>query len=147
MRIAMLALAGLSIGLGLLPGWMGSLLPPLAGMRVLTAGHIAAQLGLFAGAGICYILLLALLRPAAGITLDLDRLWRDLPARLGPSIRRGIRLTPDLARRQSLDALLEKGGIPRLSAGRLLRAAHWRTGDVALAATAILGAALLIAAL
>ncbi len=147
MSIAMLGLASAIIGLGLVPGLLVGLAPGIAGVAVLTVDHILFQLQLLTGSAICFVLLLAILAPRARTTVDTDWLWRVLPQRLTALLVRS---------KQRLGAATEA---PRAEAAAKLRdlsdawslrsagAGNWRTGDIVLAATALLGLSLLIAAM
>ncbi|MBB3930699.1 multicomponent Na+:H+ antiporter subunit D [Kaistia hirudinis] len=146
MKLAMLVMAAFNLAIGFSPALLARLAPPIGAVKVLSADHILFQLQLIVAAGICFGVLLKLLAPKSRITIDFDWLWRELPAAvLGRLIR---------ARKQ-LQGFFEpvlttaRSGIGErfpVWAVRLLEAGNWRTGDIALAATALLGLALLVAA-
>ncbi len=146
MRLAMFGLAMALLVLGIVPGLLSRLAPGIADVAVLTPDHILFQLQLFGGSAICFVLLLALLAPRARVTRDTDWLWRSLPFRIVAALDRvldGLR-TKSASQRARVDA-----GIADFSGAwaRWSRAAgNWRTGDIVLAATALLGICLLIAA-
>jgi len=145
-KLAMLALAAANLGLGMLPSVLAHLMPAIAEVPVLTADHVLFQIQLLAGAGICFIMLLKLLSPLPRVTLDFDWFWRELPAAILASAGRwrlGIskRFLPFWE-----PVVAQLARFVPISATRFLESGNWRTGDIALAATALLGIALLIAA-
>ena len=78
MRAAMILLAILCIGFGVLPGPLYALLPFKVDYVPYTAPHVLFQLQLLLFSGLAFFLLLPLLKRTLTITLDADWLWRRL---------------------------------------------------------------------
>lgn len=147
MPIAMAGLAATNILFGVRPDWLMALSPDIDGVKVLTPDHILFQLQLIGGSVVCFAMLLKLLSPAAIVAIDFDWLWRVAPLRIwnwaAPSVRHAVgRLAPLRAAAEAQISAI----VPRWPA-RLSDGANWLTGDIALAATALLAIVLLIAAL
>ena len=131
---AILAAANLVIGVR--PDVLAALAPPIAGVEALTVGHIVFQLQIVASGLVCFIVLLGLLSPSAIHAIDFDWLWRRAPVLawhraaglLAPARAPAARLSKALKARIAAVS-------PRLPT-LLSEAANWRTGDIALAATA-----------
>ncbi|MCX5512169.1 proton-conducting transporter transmembrane domain-containing protein [Kaistia algarum] len=146
MIVAMIALSVMSLAAGIVPGLLAGLAPEIASVSVLTPDHVVFQLQLLGASIVCFILLMKLLWPVVRVTMDFDWLWRELPtsayrwASLGMT-RVNAWIQPELAAFRS-----QWGGFLPVWSVRLLEAGNWRTGDIALAATALLAIALLIAA-
>jgi multicomponent Na+:H+ antiporter subunit D len=83
LRFAMILLAALCIGIGVVPGPLYALLPHPVQYVPYTAGHVIAMLQLLLFSGLAFFLLLPLLKRTLTITLDTDWFWR----RLGPALR------------------------------------------------------------
>jgi len=147
MTAAMALLALLILAFGVAPDLLVRIAPGIAGVPVLTADHVLFQLQLLTGAGICFVLLLALLVPRTGITIDTVWLWREFPYLAARIVAAAARGAVSAFRPAVMDALPRTHSLSRTWVARLADAANWRTGDIALAATALLGVALLIAAL
>jgi len=81
LRLAMILLAALCIGIGVLPGPLYALLPHPVQYVPYTPGHVVAMLQLLLFSGLAFFLLLPLLKRTLTLTLDTDWLWR----RLGPA--------------------------------------------------------------
>ena len=147
MRLAMLGLSLALIVIGVAPDLLVRLAPGIGGVAVLTPDHILFQFQLLTGAAICFVLLLALLVPRARITRDADWLWRAFPSRaLALFDRMAARLMAATAA-QRLAATEKLVELSRAWFDQTRSAGNWRTGDIVLAATALLGICLLIAAL
>ncbi len=146
MRLAMLGLSMALIAIGVAPDLLVRLAPGIADVAVLTPDHILFQLQLLGGAAICFVLLLALLVPRARVTRDTDWLWRALPWRVVATFAqvRGRLAAKTAVQRTLVDTrIVESSGT---WARWMQTAGNWRTGDIVLAATALLGICLLIAA-
>jgi multicomponent Na+:H+ antiporter subunit D len=147
MLAAMALVAAAILAIGIMPSLLTGLVPAIEGVAVLTPDHILFQVMLLVAALICFVMLLAILAPRAAITLDTDWLWRVAPEMIGRQASAAWRaarlaLVPasDAARQEN--QLLTRAWVRMTS-----DAGNWRTGDIALAATALLGIVLLIAAL
>lgn len=147
MVAAMAIVAAAILAIGFMPSLLTMLVPAIAGVAVLTPDHILFQIMLLVGALICFAMFLTILAPRAGITVDSDWLWRVAPSLFGrraSAVWRAARLAllpaSDAARQEN--RLLARAWVRMTS-----DAGNWRTGDIALAATALLGIVLLIAAL
>src|SRR5690606_29941739 len=86
MRAAMLLLAALCIGLGVVPGPLYAMLPFKVDYIPYTAPHVVFQLQLLLFSGLAFFLLLPMLKRTLTITLDTDWFWR----RAGRWIMRGL---------------------------------------------------------
>ncbi|HEX4892245.1 MAG TPA: Na(+)/H(+) antiporter subunit D [Hyphomicrobiaceae bacterium] len=146
MRAAMILLASLCVGLGLLPGPLYALLPHAANYVPYTLPHVVFQLQLLLFSGLAFFLLLPLLKRTLTITLDTDWFWR----RAGRGLLRGL----DDASGRAWEAVVRgaTGGARTLANG--FRATHgpsgalgkpWPTGRMALWTMVMLGAYLVIA--
>ncbi len=147
MTIAMLGLTLAILGLGLVPGLLVDLVPGIADVAVLTPDHILFQLQLLAGSAICFVLLLALLAPRARTTVDTDWLWRVLPQRLRALLARSKERLASATEAERAEAATKLRTLSDAWSLRSAAAGNWRTGDIVLAATALLGLCLLIAAM
>jgi multicomponent Na+:H+ antiporter subunit D len=145
MRLAMLLFSALCIGLGVAPGILYAALPHSVAYVPFTASHVLSQLQLLLFSGLAFFLMLGWLKRTLTITLDTDWLWR----RLGPAVLarldRGadaawLRLTASAraASRRLSDGLHRHHG-PDGILGRT-----WPTGTMALWATLMLGAYLVL---
>jgi multicomponent Na+:H+ antiporter subunit D len=86
LRFAMILLAALCIGIGIVPGPLYALLPHPVQYVPYTAGHVIAMLQLLLFSGLAFFLLLPLLKRTLTITLDADWTWR----RAGPALWRPV---------------------------------------------------------
>ncbi|MCX5497610.1 proton-conducting transporter membrane subunit [Kaistia dalseonensis] len=147
MQAAMLLVCTALLLLGCFPNLLVAVAPGISEVRVLTADHILFQFQLLAASGFCFVLLLQLFLPHVAITRDTDWLWRKLPAVVLAKLETIRQALQRLAKgiRQQIE--LENGGFKPFRSRSLLNAGNWRTGDIALWATALLGLFLLIAAL
>ena len=145
MRAAMVLLAAFCIGIGVAPGPLYALLPYAVDYVPYTAAHVVFQLQLLLFSGLAFFLLLDLLKRTLTITLDSDWLWR----RPGAKLLRAF----DQVSVSGWDALVRAsmGGAGWLA--RTLRSTHgpegllggpWPTGTMALWATVMLGAYLIL---
>jgi multicomponent Na+:H+ antiporter subunit D len=145
MRLAMVIFSGLCIGLGIAPGILYAALPYPVDYVPYTASHVVSQLQLLLFSGLAFFLMLGWLKRTLTITVDTDWLWR----RLGPAILASVDHGADAAWR-----LLTAG---TLSAARLINVGlhrhhgpdgilgrTWPTGTMALWATVMLGAYLVL---
>jgi multicomponent Na+:H+ antiporter subunit D len=127
------------------PGILYAALPYPVDYVPYTASHVVSQLQLLLFSGLAFFLMLAWLKRTLTITLDTDWLWRCF----GPTVLANLDRRVDAAWR-----LLTSG---TLSAARLLNASlhrhhgpdsilgrTWPTGTMALWATVMLGAYLLL---
>ncbi|WEK52537.1 MAG: proton-conducting transporter membrane subunit [Candidatus Kaistia colombiensis] len=147
MLAAMGLLCVLLVVPGCFPGLLERLVPEIAGVPILTADHILFQLQMLVAASCIFALLLPLLRPSAGSTLDFDWLWRELPRLAAPHWRRawalfGKPVVGIWAETRGRWASFSQRSILLLGA-----AGNWRTGKIAIWATALLAIYVLIAAL
>ena len=146
MRLAMLGLSLALVAVGVAPDLLIRLAPGIADVAVLTPDHILFQFQLLGGAAICFVLLLGLLVPRACVTRDTDWLWRELPWRVVATLaeaRGRIAAKTAQQRAQVHTRIVESS---EAWARWMQTAGNWRTGDIVLAATALLGICLLIAA-
>jgi multicomponent Na+:H+ antiporter subunit D len=145
MRLAMLLSSALCIGLGLVPGVLYAALPYPVEYIPYTASHVVSQLQLLLFSGLAFFLMLGWLQRTLTITLDTDWLWR----RLGPEVlarldRRADDIWRGLTARivwaaRRLNASLQHHHGPDGVFGRA-----WPTGTMALWATVMLGAYLVL---
>jgi len=146
MQAAMLLLAALCIGLGILPGPLYALLPYDVAYVPYTVPHVLFQLQLLLFSGLAFFLLLPLLKRTLTITLDVDWFWR----RAGRELLRGL----DDASGRAWDAFTRAlhGAVRALTqglyatlgpAGALGR--PWPTGRMAFWTMLMLGAYLIAA--
>jgi multicomponent Na+:H+ antiporter subunit D len=145
MRLAMLLFAALCIGIGVFPGWLYRLLPYPVDFVAYTTGHVVSQLQLLLFSGLAFFLLLKQLAPTETITLDLDWFYR----RLGPRIAlAGVAFVERLgghgerAVRRTLSTIL--AWLYRHHGPHGILGRTWPTGTMALWATLMLGAYLLL---
>lgn len=145
MRLAMLLFAGLCIGIGIAPGILYAALPYKVAYVPYTESHVVSQLQLLLFSGLAFFLMLGWLKRTLTITLDADWLWR----RLGPVVLTCLDRAAEAAWRRLTASTL--------SAARLLNAGlhrhhgpdgvfgrTWPTGTMALWATVMLGAYLVL---
>jgi multicomponent Na+:H+ antiporter subunit D len=145
MRLAMLLFSALCIGLGSAPGVLYAALPYPVEYIPYTASHVVSQLQLLLFSGLAFFLMLGWLQRTLTITLDTDWLWR----RLGPEVLARLdRRTDDIWRgltariawaARRLNASLQHHHGPDGVFGRA-----WPTGTMALWATVMLGAYLVL---
>jgi multicomponent Na+:H+ antiporter subunit D len=145
MRLAMLLFSGLCIALGIAPGLLYAALPFPVAYVPYTASHVVSQLQLLMFSGLAFFLMLGWLKRTLTITLDTDWLWR----RLGPAILAHLD--------HGAEAVWGWVTAGTVSAARLVsRGLHrhhgpdgtlgrtWPTGTMALWATVMLGAYLIL---
>ncbi|SHE63290.1 multisubunit sodium/proton antiporter, MrpD subunit [Kaistia soli DSM 19436] len=147
MKLAMGGAGLILLAIGAAPGLLMRFVPGIESVAVLTSDHILFQLQLLVGASICFVLFLRLLVPHAGTTVDTDWLWRCLPQLL---VKAGSALSRQVLAALSLKSRVDTRKIQAISEAwvqRTMHAGNWRTGDIALVATALLGICLLIAAM
>ncbi|HWJ72081.1 MAG TPA: proton-conducting transporter membrane subunit [Kaistia sp.] len=147
MKLAMAGIGLVLLVVGVAPGLLMRIVPGIDSVAVLTPDHILFQLQLLCASSICFVLFLGLLAPRARARGDTDWLWRSLPQLLVDAVRaisrRGIAKIPSKA-----GAEAEKlRGLSEAWMQRTMNAGNWRTGDIALVATALLGICLFIAAM
>jgi len=145
MRAAMILMASLCIGIGVAPEPLYSLLPYKVDYVPYTGAHVVFQLQLLLFSGLAFFLLLGHLKRTLTITLDADWLWR----RLGAWLMRGL----DDVSGRGWDALARGATGAASWLTRSLRSTHGPdgvlgrplpTGTMALWATAMLGAYLIL---
>jgi multicomponent Na+:H+ antiporter subunit D len=145
MRLAMLLFAMLCIALGVAPGVLYAALPYPVAYVPYTASHVVSQLQLLLFSGLAFFLMLGWLKRTLTITLDIDWFWR----RLGPAILTRLDRAADTAWRWLTTGTVSVARL--LGAG--LRHHHgpegilgrtWPTGTMALWATVMLGAYLVL---
>jgi multicomponent Na+:H+ antiporter subunit D len=145
MRLAMLLFSGLCIGLGLAPSILYAALPYPVAYVPYTASHVVSQLQLLLFSGLAFFLMLGWLKRTLTITLDTDWLWR----RLGPAILTRLDRGADSAWRgltvgMVSAARLLNTGLHRHHGPDGILGRTWPTGTMALWATAMLGAYLIL---
>jgi multicomponent Na+:H+ antiporter subunit D len=145
MRLAMLLLSGLCIGLGVAPGLLYAALPYNVDYVPYTASHVVSQLQLLLFSGLAFFLMLGWLRRTLTITLDTDWLWR----RVGPTLYARFDRGSDAAWRwlsgsATSAARLLSAGLHRHHGPDGVFGRTWPTGTMALWATVMLGAYLLL---
>jgi multicomponent Na+:H+ antiporter subunit D len=145
MRLAMLLLSVLCIGLGMVPGVLYAALPYSVTYVPYTASHVVSQLQLLLFSGLAFFLMLGWLKRTLTITLDADWLWR----RLGPAVLARLDSAADSAWRWlkvgTLSAArLIKVGLHRHHGPEGALGRTWPTGTMALWATLMLGAYLVL---
>jgi multicomponent Na+:H+ antiporter subunit D len=145
MRLAMLLFAALCIGLGVAPGMLYTAMPYPVAYVPYTAGHVVSQLQLLLFSGLAFFLMLGWLKRTPTITLDTDWLWR----RLGPAILARLDKTADAAWDRIAAGV--HSAVHRLNDGLLrhhspdgILGRTWPTGTMALWATLMLGAYLVL---
>ncbi len=139
MRLAMMLLAGLSIGLGIFPEPLYRLLPFAVEFVPYTVPHVLNILQLLLFSGLAFFLLLPLMKRTLTISLDTDWLYRRLGNRLGVLLlTRGGALYAGL--RQFALALLGRGMalVFRYSGPKGAFARTWYTGDAIMTVTVVL---------
>ncbi len=145
MQIAMVLLAALCIGIGVMPGLLYDLLPYEVAYVPYTGAHLVEMFQLLLFSGLAFFLLLPLMKRTETISLDWDWFWR----RGGPSFFRWATrqwnaaffagaAVVDRAKASAVDLIYGITG-PASLIGR-----HLRTGSAALFATAILGIVLML---
>jgi multicomponent Na+:H+ antiporter subunit D len=88
MLLAMSITAALCVAIGVAPRTLYALLPYPLAYEPYTAGHVVESLQLLAATGLAFALMVRFLRPAPGVTLDMDRVYR----RIGQFVARGVAL-------------------------------------------------------
>jgi multicomponent Na+:H+ antiporter subunit D len=145
LRLAMLLFSALCIGLGAVPGILYAALPYPVDYVPYTASHVVAQLQLLLFSGLAFFLMLGWLKRTLTITLDTDWFWRRLGrtvlARLDGAAEKawGWLAAGTLSAARLLNAGLHRHHGPEGTLGRT-----WPTGTMALWATLMLGAYLLL---
>jgi multicomponent Na+:H+ antiporter subunit D len=144
MRLAMVLMALLCLGIGIVPGPLYGLLPWPVDFVPYTGPHVVSQLQLLLFSGLAFFLLLGWLRRTNTITLDVDWLWR----RLGPAAYRVLDRGSDRAW-QALVRRTQRGAerfvrtVYRHHGPQGVLARAWPTGSMALWAVFLLGAYLI----
>ena len=146
MRLAMLLFSGCASVSALAPGVLYAALPYPVEYVPYTASHVVSQLQLLLFSGLAFFLMLGWLKRTLTITLDTDWVWR----RLGPEVLARVdRRADDIWRRPDRRHIV--WAARRLNAG--LHHHHgpdgilgrtWPTGTMALWATLMLGAYLIL---
>jgi multicomponent Na+:H+ antiporter subunit D len=145
MRLAMLLFSALCIGLGLAPGVLYAALPHPVDYVPYTASHVVSQLQLLLFSGLAFFLMLGWLARTLTITLDADWLWR----RLGPAVLTSLDRSANATWRRLTDgalaaARLINAGLHRHHGPDGVLGRTWPTGTMALWATVMLGAYLVL---
>jgi multicomponent Na+:H+ antiporter subunit D len=145
MRLAMLLFSGLCIGLGVAPGILYGALPYPVAYAPYTASHVVSQLQLLLFSGLAFFLMLGWLKRTLTITLDTDWLWR----RLGPAILARLDRGADTAwswlnANALFAARRVNSGLHRRYGPDGILGRTWPTGTMALWATVMLGAYLVL---
>jgi multicomponent Na+:H+ antiporter subunit D len=145
MLLAMLLLSALCIGLGVAPGILYAALPHPVVYVPYTASHVVSQLQLLLFSGLAFFLMLAWLQRTLTITLDTDWLWR----RLGPTILSRLDKAADTTWSRLTAGALSAGrrvnsGLHHHHSPDGVLGRTWPTGTMALWATLMLGAYLVL---
>ena len=145
MRLAMLVCSGLCVGLGIAPDILYAALPYPVDYVPYTARHVISQLQLLLFSGFAFFLMLCWLKRTLTITLDTDWLWR----RLGPEIFARLNSAADaawgsLTTRTLSMAHVIRVGLHRHHGADGILGRTWPTGTMALWATLMLGAYLIL---
>lgn len=147
MKAAMALLCGIILAIGCIPASLSGLAPEIERVAILTPDHVLFQLQLLIATSCIFVILLPLLRPRPGSTLDFDWLWRELPRKVRPTVAR-LHDWIYLACDASWDhARRRMSGFSQRAAADLAAAANWRTGQIAFWAMTLIAAYVLIAAL
>ncbi|HRD77132.1 MAG TPA: Na(+)/H(+) antiporter subunit D [Hyphomicrobiaceae bacterium] len=146
MLAAMILLAALCIGLGVLPGPLYALLPFKVEYVPYTAAHVLFQLQLLLFSGLAFFLLLPLLKRTLTITLDTDWFWR----RAGRWLLGGLddvssRAWDSIVRRALSGARTLAHGLHATHGPQGILGRPWPTGRMALWTMLMLGAYLVVA--
>jgi multicomponent Na+:H+ antiporter subunit D len=145
MRLAMLLLSALCIGLGMAPSLLYAALPYPVAYVPYTASHVVSQLQLLLFSGLAFFLMLGWLKRTLTITLDTDWLWR----RLGPAVLARLDRGADAAWSRLTNGALSAAhrlndGLHRHHGPDGVLGRTWPTGTMALWATLMLGAYLVL---
>jgi multicomponent Na+:H+ antiporter subunit D len=145
MRLAMLLFSALCIGLGIAPGLLYAALPYSVAYVPYTASHVVSQLQLLLFSGLAFFLMLSWLKRTLTITLDTDWFWR----RFGPAVLGRFDSAADsvwtwLAARTLSTARLINAALHRHHGPEGILGRTWPTGTMALWATLMLGAYLVL---
>jgi len=142
---AMWILSALCIGLGIFPAPLYEILPYPVDYVPYTASHVVFQLQLLLFSGLAFFLLLNMLKRTETITLDFDWFWRGLGKALGREFDwRTVAAWEALATRSAQQARRFVAGVYRHHGPRGVLARTWPTGLMALWATVLLAAWLII---
>ncbi len=143
MRTAMILLAVLCIGIGVVPGALYALLPTPVDYVPYTGPHVISKLQLLLFAGAAAFVMLRWLRPGDTVTLDIDWLWRQWPVR---AAARAPRRTPVQATSEAMHAAYQRilDIVYRAHGPSGILARSWPTGSMAFWATLLLGAFMLL---
>ena len=145
MRLAMVLFSALCIGLGMVPGVLYAALPYSVTYVPYTASHVVSQLQLLLFSGLAFFLMLGWLKRTLTITLDADWFWR----RLGPAVLARLDSAAESAWRWLTAGTLAaarviKVGLHRHHGPEGVLGRTWPTGTMALWATLMLGAYLVL---
>jgi multicomponent Na+:H+ antiporter subunit D len=145
MRLAMLLFSALCIGLGVAPGILYAALPYPVAYVPYTASHVVSQLQLLLFSGLAFFLMLGWLKRTLTITLDTDWFWRRLgPAALARLDRGADAAWSKLTAGVLFVALSLNNGLRRHHGPDGVLGRTWPTGTMALWATLMLGAYLVL---
>jgi len=145
MRLAMIFFAALCIGIGIFPQVLYALLPRPVDFVPYTGDHVVLQLQLLLFSGLAFFLLLKQLRRTLTITLDVDWFYRHCGLLLaGIADAMWVGSAEKFQRRAVNAALRAVAGIQRHHGPQGVLARSWPTGSMALWATLVLGAFVLI---
>jgi multicomponent Na+:H+ antiporter subunit D len=145
MRLAMLLFAFLCIGLGVAPGALYAMLPYPVDYVPYTASHVVFYLQLLLFSGLAFFLMLGWLKRTLTITLDVDWLYR----RLGRDLVQGLDRIAGAAWDGVVHATERMAGqllhgLQRHHGPEGILARTWPTGSMALWATLMLAAYLIL---
>jgi multicomponent Na+:H+ antiporter subunit D len=145
MRLAMLLFSGLCIGLGMAPGVLYVALPYPVDYVPYTASHVVSQLQLLLFSGLAFFIMLGWLKRTLTITLDTDWLWRRLGSAALAHMDRSADTTWRWLTAGTLStARLLSAGLHRHHGPDGILGRTWPTGTMALWATLMLGAYLVL---
>jgi multicomponent Na+:H+ antiporter subunit D len=145
MRAAMIFFAFLCIAIGIAPGPLYSILPFPVDFAPYTTSHVIFYLQLLLFSGLAFFLMLDWLKRTRTITLDIDWLWR----KLGVAVAKWLdtwtdRVWADLTRATGHAARGVVRAVYRHHGPEGMLARTWPTGSMALWATIMLAAYLIL---
>jgi multicomponent Na+:H+ antiporter subunit D len=142
---AMWLLSVLCIGLGVFPAPLYEILPYPVDYVPYTWSHVVFQLQLLLFSGLAFFLLLNMLKRTETITLDFDWFWRGLGKALGREFDwRMLAAWERVAGQAAQQARRFVAGVYRHHGPRGVLARSWPTGSMALWATLLLAAWLIV---
>jgi multicomponent Na+:H+ antiporter subunit D len=145
MQAAMILLAALCIGIGVMPGPLYAILPYPVAYVPYTASHVVFYLQLLLFSGLAFFLMLGWLKRTLTITLDVDWLYRRLGLALARSLDRGAEAAwIGVMNSTGRAARVVSSGIQRYHGPDGILARTWPTGAMAFWTTIMLAAYLVL---